>query len=84
MSKLFISNRAKALLNVKVITSRRDKGQGVSGSIPGSSKVLLGFYRIFENFSVVARSQAHHLLHGTYKIVKFEGTLTLCAYPFRD
>ncbi|KAF9822880.1 hypothetical protein SFRURICE_010409, partial [Spodoptera frugiperda] len=30
--------------------------QGVSGSIPGSGKVLLGFFRIFENFSVVARS----------------------------
>uniref|UniRef100_A0A2H1VDG2 SFRICE_018289 n=1 Tax=Spodoptera frugiperda TaxID=7108 RepID=A0A2H1VDG2_SPOFR len=30
--------------------------QGVSGSIPGSSKVLLGFFRIFENFAVVARS----------------------------
>ncbi|KAF9816443.1 hypothetical protein SFRURICE_000349, partial [Spodoptera frugiperda] len=28
--------------------------QGVSGSIPGSGKVLLGF--IFENFSLVARS----------------------------
>ncbi|KAF9807969.1 hypothetical protein SFRURICE_017141 [Spodoptera frugiperda] len=30
--------------------------QGVSGSIPGSGKVLLGFFRIFKNFSVVARS----------------------------
>ncbi|KAF9815048.1 hypothetical protein SFRURICE_010606, partial [Spodoptera frugiperda] len=30
--------------------------QEVSGSIPGSGKVLLGFFRIFENFSVVARS----------------------------
>ncbi|KAF9797870.1 hypothetical protein SFRURICE_001473, partial [Spodoptera frugiperda] len=30
--------------------------QGVSGSIPGSGKVILGFFRIFENFSVVARS----------------------------
>uniref|UniRef100_A0A2H1VHA4 SFRICE_005094 n=1 Tax=Spodoptera frugiperda TaxID=7108 RepID=A0A2H1VHA4_SPOFR len=30
--------------------------QGVSGSIPGSGKVLLGFFRLFENFSVVARS----------------------------
>uniref|UniRef100_A0A2H1VC36 SFRICE_022137 n=1 Tax=Spodoptera frugiperda TaxID=7108 RepID=A0A2H1VC36_SPOFR len=31
-------------------------GQEVSGSIPGSGKVLLGFFRFFENFSVVARS----------------------------
>uniref|UniRef100_A0A2H1VMH5 SFRICE_030179 n=1 Tax=Spodoptera frugiperda TaxID=7108 RepID=A0A2H1VMH5_SPOFR len=30
--------------------------QGVSGSIPGLGKVLLGFFRIFENISVVARS----------------------------
>ncbi|KAF9814948.1 hypothetical protein SFRURICE_008759, partial [Spodoptera frugiperda] len=29
---------------------------GVSGSIPGSGEVLLGFFRFFENFSVVARS----------------------------
>uniref|UniRef100_A0A2H1WXA4 SFRICE_024847 n=1 Tax=Spodoptera frugiperda TaxID=7108 RepID=A0A2H1WXA4_SPOFR len=31
-------------------------GQGVSGSIPGSSKELLGFFRFFESYSVVARS----------------------------
>uniref|UniRef100_A0A2H1VRQ0 SFRICE_015813 n=1 Tax=Spodoptera frugiperda TaxID=7108 RepID=A0A2H1VRQ0_SPOFR len=30
--------------------------KGVSGSIPGSGKVLLGYFLIFENFSVVARS----------------------------
>ncbi|KAF9818232.1 hypothetical protein SFRURICE_003973 [Spodoptera frugiperda] len=30
--------------------------QGILGSIPGSGKVLLGFFRFFENFSVVARS----------------------------
>ncbi|KAF9823122.1 hypothetical protein SFRURICE_019360 [Spodoptera frugiperda] len=30
--------------------------QTVSGSIPGSGKVLLSFFRIFENFSVLARS----------------------------
>ncbi|KAF9790110.1 hypothetical protein SFRURICE_005959, partial [Spodoptera frugiperda] len=31
-------------------------GQEVSGSIPGSSEVLLGFFRFSENFSLVARS----------------------------
>ncbi|KAF9794254.1 hypothetical protein SFRURICE_009631 [Spodoptera frugiperda] len=30
-------------------------GQGVWGSIPRSGKVLLGFFRFFENFSVIAR-----------------------------
>ncbi|KAF9798768.1 hypothetical protein SFRURICE_003074, partial [Spodoptera frugiperda] len=30
--------------------------QEISGSIPGSGKVLLGCFRFFENFSVVARS----------------------------
>ncbi|KAF9801949.1 hypothetical protein SFRURICE_016199, partial [Spodoptera frugiperda] len=30
--------------------------QGVSGSTLGSGKVILGFFRIFENFSIVARS----------------------------
>ncbi|KAF9804828.1 hypothetical protein SFRURICE_007731 [Spodoptera frugiperda] len=30
--------------------------QGVLGSIPGSGEVLLGFFRFFENFSVLAQS----------------------------
>ncbi|KAF9794548.1 hypothetical protein SFRURICE_006158 [Spodoptera frugiperda] len=49
-------------------------GQGVSGSIPGSSKELLGFFRFFESYSVVARSLeillclVQSLLNGTYSI----------------
>ncbi|KAF9804998.1 hypothetical protein SFRURICE_015946 [Spodoptera frugiperda] len=51
-------------------------GQGVSGLIPGSGKVLLGFFRFSENFSVVARGMelgpvygnrlTPYYLHGTY------------------
>ncbi|KAF9799949.1 hypothetical protein SFRURICE_013686, partial [Spodoptera frugiperda] len=44
-------------------------GHGVSGLILGSGKVLLGFYRFFKNFSVVAQSLElcpQLTLQGTY------------------
>ncbi|KAF9805339.1 hypothetical protein SFRURICE_007582, partial [Spodoptera frugiperda] len=40
--------------------------QGISGSIPGLFKVLLGFYRISENFSVVAQSLQYDNRHAPY------------------
>ncbi|KAF9812939.1 hypothetical protein SFRURICE_016009 [Spodoptera frugiperda] len=67
---------------VSLAVASATAGQGVS--IPGSGKVLLGFFRFFENFSVVARSlnlcpvysKAHHLLHGTHYGITYQTELT--------
>ncbi|KAF9804455.1 hypothetical protein SFRURICE_000437, partial [Spodoptera frugiperda] len=52
------------------------KKQGVSGSIPGSGKVLPVFFRFFEHFSVVAWSLGLCPVYGKRLIPYYMGLIT--------
>ncbi|KAF9816556.1 hypothetical protein SFRURICE_010715 [Spodoptera frugiperda] len=79
ITQMVISGKTLLLLldclDGRVVASANVR-QGVSGSIPGSGKVLLCSFRLFENFSVLVRSLELCPVYGNRLTLYFMGLKT--------